>query len=208
MSEPPIHVVDYGAGNILSVANALWRAGSRPIVVRTPEELRDAERVVLPGVGAAGAAMARLRETGLADALDERRKRACPILGICVGMQVMARTLNEFGAHSGLNWIEGSIDPIELGASGAYRVPNMGWREIQPTRDTGFFGTKPRDRFFYFCHSYCLAGSHAAGVATVEHGATMTCALQFDTVFACQFHPEKSQIAGQTLLENFVAWRP
>lgn len=207
MSDPRVHVVDYGAGNITSVANALWRAGAEPVVARTPEALRDADRIVLPGVGASGVAMDRLRETGLADALTERRQRAYPILGICVGMQVMAERLNEFGEHAGLKWTKGSIDRIRPD-SPDIRVPNIGWRKVRRTRETGYWDGALQDGYFYFCHSFCLVGAGDAALASVDYGGDMTCAVQFDTVFACQFHPEKSQLAGQRLLEKFVAWLP
>ncbi|MCA3262804.1 MAG: imidazole glycerol phosphate synthase subunit HisH [Telmatospirillum sp.] len=206
-ADPPIHIVDYGAGNIRSVANALWRAGAQPIVVREPEALKDADRIVLPGVGASGAAMDRLRETGLGEALDARRRRGCPIMGICVGMQVMAETLHEFGQHPGLNWVKGRVERLAPDAADI-RVPNIGWRKVAQTRGGGFWDDALDGRFFYFCHSYRLAGDGDAAVAAIEYGGAVTCAVQFGTVFACQFHPEKSQIAGHRLLEKFVAWRP
>jgi len=206
-ADPQIHIVDYGAGNIRSVANALWRAGAQPIVVREPGALKDADRIVLPGVGASGAAMERLHATGLGEALNARRQHGCPIMGICVGMQVMAETLHEFGEHVGLNWVKGRVERLAADAADV-RVPNIGWRKIAQTRSGGFWDDALDGRFFYFCHSYRLADESGSAVAAIDYGGSVACAVQFDTVFACQFHPEKSQLAGQRLLEKFVVWRP
>lgn len=198
-------VVDYGAGNIGSAANALWRAGAEPEVTADPDRVRKAERVVLPGVGAAGAAMEALRSTGLDIALSEHRGSGRPFMGICIGMQLLAEELLEFGRHKGLGWIRGSIARIE--PEDGVRVPHIGWSEIDYAgRPSSVLGT--RDRYFYFCHSFRLVGDDGVAVASVAHGKPFTCALEVDNVFACQFHPEKSHTAGQRLIERFLAWKP
>jgi len=202
-------VVDYGAGNLRSVTTALWRAGAETEIASDPDAVRRAERIVLPGVGAAGAAMASLRERGLASALDEFRATGRPFLGICVGMQLLADELREFGSHQGLGWIRGAVDRIPVDGDGDLRVPHMGWSEIESTdRASPLLGTSRRDRYFYFCHSYRLVDDVGVAVARATHGAKFTCAIAVDNVFACQFHPEKSHVAGQKLLERFLEWAP
>ncbi len=204
-----VAVIDYGAGNLRSVATALWRAGGEPKVTSDPDEIRRAERVVLPGVGAAGAAIAQLRALHLDSALAEFRATARPFLGICVGMQILAQELLEFGQHRGLGWMPGTVDRLDTTDDPRLRVPHIGWSEISPTeRGSALLGASLRDRYFYFCHSYRLTRDVGVAVARATHGSAFTCAVQFDNVFACQFHPEKSHIAGQKLLERFLAWRP
>lgn len=202
-------IVDYGAGNLRSVATALWRAGAEPEIACDPDAVRAADRLVLPGVGAAGAAMESLRALGLADALDAFRATGRPFLGICVGMQVLAEDLLEYGAHRGLGWVRGTVDRLPTAGDPSPRVPHMGWSEIVPD-GTGspLLGASRRDRFFYFCHSYRLAERDGVTVARATHGEAFTCAIAFENVFACQFHPEKSHIAGHKLLERFLDWSP
>jgi glutamine amidotransferase len=202
-------VVNYGAGNIGSVVNALWRAGADPIVTADPDRVRRADRVVLPGVGAAGPAIVKLRELGLDEALEEVRRAGRPLLGICVGMQLMAEELLEFGRHKGLGWIRGTVELLDTGGDPMVRVPHIGWSHIQEVGGKSrMIGLSPKDRFFYFCHSYRLTGDEGVAVARVDHGVPFTCAIEFDSVFACQFHPEKSHVAGQRLLARFLNWNP
>lgn len=201
-------VVDYGSGNIASVANALRSAGAEPEILTTPEDVARAERIVLPGVGAAGAALDRLRRGGFDDALAELRRAGRPILAICVGMHVLAEEVEEFGLHRGLGWIGGRVVKLDGDAQSGIRVPHMGWSEVVPADgDDAWFGTVPAARLFYFCHSYRLAGGHAV-TATARHGIVFTAAIQFDSVFAVQFHPEKSSLNGRNLLERFLDWAP
>lgn len=204
-----VTVVDYGAGNIASVANALWRAGGEPVVSADPVEVGAAERVVLPGVGAAGAAAERLRALGLDQALDAFRATGRPFLGICVGMQLLAEDLHEHGHTRGLGWIRGRVDAIDPGPQRNLQVPHMGWSEIEPINGgSRLLGSSARDRCFYFCHSYRLVGDEGVAVARAHHGEVFTCAIEVDNVFACQFHPEKSQIAGERLIRRFLDWSP
>ena len=128
-----VTVIDYGAGNLRSVANALYLAGAEPEVAATPEAVSGAGRIVLPGVGAAGHAIARLRASGMADALDAARTKGTPILGICLGLQLMAERLDEFGSHAGLGWIPGRVGPIEEAVTVSCRVPHTGWSAIATT---------------------------------------------------------------------------
>ena len=204
-----VAIVDYGAGNLRSVANALYLAGAEPEVAATPETLAGAERIVLPGVGAAGHAIARLRASGMADALDAARARGTPILGICLGLQMMAQRLDEFGSHAGLGWIPGRVGPIEEAVTVPCRVPHTGWSAIETTpRAEGLIGNGAKDRTVYFCHSNCLTTDAAIVAATVDLGTPVTAAIRHENLLAVQFHPEKSQQAGARLLQAFLDWTP
>jgi len=204
-----VTVIDYGAGNLASVANALYLAGAEPEVAATPEQLAGAQRIVLPGVGAAGHAIARLRAAGMAEALDDARKRGTPILGICLGLQLMAQRIEEYGSHEGLGWISGHVGPIEDAVTVPCRVPHTGWSAVAPTeRASGMIGTGNKDRFVYFCHSNCLTTDAAIVAATVDLGTPITAAIRHENLFAVQFHPEKSQQAGARLLQAFLEWTP
>jgi imidazole glycerol-phosphate synthase subunit HisH len=206
-----VHIVDIGAGNIASVANALYRAGGEPILVKDPDMIASADRIVLPGVGAAGDFLARLRERHMEEALTRAvRERGRPMLGICVGMQVLAENLYEFGHHKGLGWFKGDVISLRE-IDGAFpRVPHMGWNEIE----AGDAKPEPisamrNQRTVYFCHSYVLRGAEPATIAaTVDYGRPVIAAIARDSVMATQFHPEKSQHAGARLLEAFLDWSP
>lgn len=204
-----VSIVDYGAGNLDSVSKAFSFLGAEPVVVRTPEAIAVSDRLILPGVGAAGAAMKRLREGGLDEALTTAvRHRGVPMLGICLGMQLLAERLHEHETVSGLGWLPGDVNRID-GGSTHLRVPHMGWSGVRstPAADRFFAETRGK-REFYFAHSYTLATDAAAVAATVDYGASLTAAVLSGNVFAVQFHPEKSQKNGQALLQAFMDWNP
>lgn len=206
-----VAVVDYGAGNIRSVCNAFERIGAEPLRVTTAEGILEADRIVLPGVGAAGEALGRLRQEGIAEALDEAvRAKGRPFLGICLGLQLIAERLTEFGTHAGLGWIKGEIILAKAQGAEPIRIPHMGWNEVKPS-ETGqpmFKGINGK-REFYFAHSYLLRTAEPALVAArTDYGGEFVSAVRFENIFATQFHPEKSQINGERLLENFLDWSP
>jgi glutamine amidotransferase len=206
-----VGIVDYGAGNLASVANMIGTAGGDPIFISTPDEVLTADRLVLPGVGAAGAALATLRARGLDGALDIAvRQKGRPMLGICLGMQLIADRLFEFGEHEGLGWVGGEVRALDGLLKNGARVPHMGWNAVEPNAAAApFFDRVKGKREFYFCHSYALVGCPEDKVAArTEHGASLVAAVRDGTVFATQFHPEKSQINGQRLVEAFLDWTP
>lgn len=206
-----VAIVDYGAGNNSSVRNALIRAGADPVMAATPEAVLAAERLVLPGVGGAGPALERLRSCALDQALEEAvRKRAKPLLGICLGLQMLADDLLEDGHSKGLGWIRGKVVDIHEILPPGLRVPHMGWNQVAANAaGEPFFADVTGRRDFYFCHSFALTGHDPATVAaTTDYGAPVIAAVRQDTVFATQFHPEKSQINGQRLIEAFLRWAP
>ena len=198
-----VTVVDYGAGNLRSVANALRRVGAEVSVTADADVVARSARIVLPGVGAFGACIAALRAVpGMVDALDTRvRRDGVPFLGVCVGMQLMADTGHEHGAHRGLGWIAGSVE--RLPTAPGLKVPHMGWNAVAP----GHAGlVEPGEA--YFVHSYAVHAAPADTLATTTHGAPFAAAVGRDNMLGVQFHPEKSQAYGLALLTRFLAWRP
>lgn len=200
-----IALVDYGLGNIQAFANIYRRLGIEARIASSATVLRKASRIVLPGVGAFDWAMTRLRESGLREALDEEvliLKK--PVLGICVGMQIMARSSEE-GHFPGLGWIDATVVKFDTRSLvGKTHLPHMGWNDVKPINaDTLFAGLEaPR---FYFLHSFLLKPDRQEIVlATSEYGVTFASAVQEKNVYGTQFHPEKSHDWGVRLLKNFA----
>jgi len=206
-----VHVVDCGANNLASVCNALRVAGAVPTVVRTPDEVRQADRIVLPGVGSAAHAVDHLTSTGMAAALTDRvRRQAQPLLAICVGMQVLAERVHEHGERHGLGWIAGEVKPLRDVVPKRFRIPHMGWSSVTPVSpladSLGRFRGAPT---YFFCHSYALSTPRRdAVVATVDLDTEVVAALRFETVLGTQFHPERSHMNGVRLIESFLSWSP
>ena len=200
-------LIDYGAGNLRSVENALRTAGAGDIAVTAdPEVVRGADRIVLPGVGAFGACMGALEAiSGMTAALDEAvQNGARPFLGICVGMQLMAEAGEEFGRTPGLGWVPGTVRRLAP-ADPAARVPHMGWNDVVPASPHPLIA--PGEA--YFLHSFALdADDPATVVATTDHAGPVTAAVARDTMIGVQFHPEKSQAYGLAFLARFLAWKP
>ncbi|MBD3166970.1 imidazole glycerol phosphate synthase subunit HisH [bacterium] len=202
-----ICVIDYGAGNLPSVVNALKTIGVEAVVSEDPRDVHRAGGVILPGVGAFGDGMRTLRELGMVDALRKRVvEEGVPYLGICLGLQFLGRRSSEYGDHEGLGWIEGDVVPIQP-TDPSLRVPHMGWNEIRIEQDDPLLNGDSSPGVFYFVHSYHLSVDESDRqwvTATVEHGGALTAAVRKDNIFGVQFHPEKSQKAGLDLLRNFV----
>jgi glutamine amidotransferase len=197
-------LIDYGAGNLHSVANALIAAGAADLAITAdPETVARADRIVLPGVGAFGACAGALRAIpGMVEALDSRvRREGVPFLGVCVGMQLMAERGEEMGTHAGLGWIAGTVRRLAP-ASPEAKVPHMGWNDVTLTAPHPLI--EPGEA--YFLHSYAFTGD--AVLAVTDHTGPVTAAIGRDNTLGVQFHPEKSQRYGLALLERFLAWRP
>lgn len=197
-------LIDYGAGNLQSVANALKAAGAQDVAITAdPDLVATADRIVLPGVGAFGACAAALRGvSGMVDALDQRvRHDGIPFLGICVGMQLMAQVGEEMGEHTGLGWIEGRVVRLTPTDPTA-KVPHMGWNDVRPTAAHPLIEAGEA----YFLHSYAFEGDDV--VATTDHAGAVVAAIARDNMAGVQFHPEKSQRYGLELLKRFLTWRP
>ena len=199
-----VALIDYGAGNLHSVANALKAAGASDVLVTADADaVAKADRIVLPGVGAFGACAGALRGVpGMVEALEQRvRGEGVPFLGICVGMQLMADRGEEHGTHAGLGWMRGTVRHLTP-ADPTAKVPHMGWNDVVPARAHPLI--EPGEA--YFLHSYGFDGEDM--LATTDHAGPVTAAIGRENMLGVQFHPEKSQRYGLALLERFLKWRP
>ncbi len=200
----PVALIDYGAGNLQSVKNALKAAGAENIrVTADPAEVLSADRIVLPGVGAFAHCMGALSAIpGMVDALNEATgPGAKPFLGICVGMQLMAEAGEEHGRHAGLGWVKGTVRLIET-TDATIKIPHMGWNDVVPTAPHPLIAAGEA----YFLHSYAFDGDDV--LATTSHGGLVVAAIGRGNRVGVQFHPEKSQRFGLSLLSRFLEWRP
>lgn len=200
-----IGIVDHGMGNLMSVRNALEYIGAEAKVCCEPGELAGADLLVLPGVGAFGDCMRNLRHRNFVAALDEMViGSGIPILGICLGMQAMAKRSFEGGEHEGLGWLDADVVRIRP-AGREYRVPHIGWNDVTFEGNNPLFADLPADPVFYFVHSYHVQCRNSGDLAaTCDYGGTVTAAVRKGNIFGTQFHPEKSQDQGLRILENFV----
>jgi glutamine amidotransferase len=201
-----IAIVDTGSGNLRSVAKALAHVGGAPTVTSDPDAVRRADRVVVPGQGAFGAFVRGMHDRGLEAALREVIASGRPFLGICLGLQVLFDESEEQGPVAGLGVLPGRVLRFRP-ASPACKVPHMGWNQVRRASDAPepLLAGIPDGTWFYFVHSYYAAPARASDVAlTCEYEISFAAAVRRDNVFACQFHPEKSQAAGLRLLANFV----
>lgn len=199
-----IALIDYGAGNLRSVRNALKAAGADNVLVTNkPDDVLAADRIVLPGVGAFAHCMNALSSIdGMVDALNVATgPGGRPFLGICVGMQLMATRGEEHGFHDGLGWVPGTVRLVEP-ANPAIKIPHMGWNDVVPTGDHPLI----RAGEAYFLHSYAFAGDDV--LATTVHGDKVVAAIGIDNRIGVQFHPEKSQRYGLDFLSRFLEWAP
>ena len=200
-----VHVVAYGSGNIRSVINAFERIGVTAIAQASPDGIGTASHVLLPGVGAFADAMARLDRAGWPDALRSHVSAGRPLLGICLGMQLLASVGEEGGPTAGLDLIRGRVGHLTEVAADV-RVPHVGWNDVGLPRTSRILGSLPEQTDFYFSHSYMLRPDDERCIAgTVDHGASVVAAVEEGPVAGVQFHPEKSSRAGLRVLENFVA---
>ncbi len=204
-----VAVVDYGVSNVYSVVRALEYLGVEAALTANPDDLGQAERIILPGQGAFATAMRNLHSSRLDHALEQARCAGKPILGICVGMQIMARLGLENEVTSGLGWLDAQCRLLTPTDSGL-KLPHVGWNEVCFAPDTFLFkGMRPKDRCLYFTHSYALVCEQEQDViGTCDYGSAFVAAVQKDNICAVQFHPEKSQENGLRLLDNFLGWKP
>jgi glutamine amidotransferase len=202
-----VALIDYGAGNLRSVENALKAAGASDVrVTADPAVVHAADRIVLPGVGAFAACMGALSGiSGMIAAMEEAvLTKGQPFLGICVGMQLLADAGEEYGQHAGLGWIGGTVRALKP-ADPALKVPHMGWNDVRPVSDETLIVRGEA----YFLHSFAITDIDPERVrATTDHGGEVIAAVGRDTIMGVQFHPEKSQVYGLALLKRFLEWRP
>jgi glutamine amidotransferase len=195
-----IAIVDYGLGNLSSVKYALDRLGERSVLTSDPEEISRSGGVILPGVGALGVAMEKLRELDLVEPTLAAARSGRPFLGICLGLQLLFTVSEEHGRYDALNIIPGKT----VRFTDDLTVPHMGWNQVHQVRPSPLFADIPDESFFYFAHSYYVVpDSDAAVIGSTEYGGTFASVVQDGAVFGTQFHPEKSGRAGLTMLRNF-----
>ncbi len=206
-----IAIIDSGIANLRSVEKALRRLGAEAAIVDAPARLREASGIILPGVGAFADGIAKLESCGFVDALRREIERGKPVLGICLGLHFLFSESEEFGLHKGLDLLPGRVVRFRTGApdprAGASRlkVPHMGWNQVRIERPAPILQGLPDDPFFYFVHSYYVEPADPGVTAgTTVYGHRFTSVIWRDNLFATQFHPEKSQAAGLTLLKNFA----
>jgi glutamine amidotransferase len=195
-----IVVIDYGMGNLASVAQGIRATGRECLVTSDHSAMRNASCLVLPGVGSLRDAMLNLEKQGLTHLLNELvLEKKIPIVGFCLGMQLMASRGHEDGITEGFGWIRGEVMPIPAHCG---RIPHMGWNDITPATDAAYFSGLP-DLNFYFMHSYHFDVENSANIAAItDYGMTIVAAVRSDHIIGTQFHPEKSQLAGKALLTN------
>ena len=201
-----ITIIDYGLGNVLAFVNVYKRLHIPASVARTPDDLRGATKLILPGVGAFDHAMELLHRSGMRESLDEMvLERTVPVLGVCVGMQILASSSEE-GQAGGLGWVPGDVRKFDVTAmQPRMRLPHMGWNDVKPVAPSPLFAGLEQDARFYFLHSYYFhCESAESRLAESEYGITFTCAVHRRNIYGVQFHPEKSHHFGTRLLQNFA----
>ena len=199
-----IAIIDYGVGNLFSLASSLKSLGLETKVTRDAAAIRAADHIILPGVGAFADAMAKLEATGLVPVLREEAARK-PLLGICLGMQLLFEKSYEYGEHLGLGLIPGEIRPIAEVIPAGLKIPHIGWNALSFRKSSPLFGELKEGDFVYFVHSFHAVHCSESVSAVTEYGGTLTAAAEKDHVFGCQFHPEKSGEKGLAILKAFCA---
>ena len=198
-----IAVVDYGVGNLFSLKSSLAEIGAEAAVTSDPEEIRRADKIILPGVGAFGDAAGKLRDAGLENVIKGEARDGKPLLGICLGMQLLFDRSFEFGEHRGLGLIHGEIRPIAEVIPPELKIPHIGWNALRIKKQAPILKYVKDGDCVYFVQSFAAFGCEADLAATAEYGAELTAAVQRDNVAGCQFHPEKSGPVGLAILRAF-----
>lgn len=197
-------IVDYGVGNLFSLRSS-FEAIKEPVqVTDDPAKLATAAGIILPGVGAFGDAAEKLRRKGLGEAVIREAKAGKPLLGICLGMQLLFEKSMEYGEHAGLGLLHGTVRPIREIIPAEYKIPHIGWNALKITRQVPLLRNTKDGDFVYFVHSYYAADCTDSLAAVADYGAPLTAMVQKETVCGCQFHPEKSGEAGLRILRAFA----
>ena len=199
-----IAIVDYGVGNLFSLQSSLAAIGTEAVVTADPQVLRQADKLLLPGVGAFEDAIGKLRATGLAELVVELANGGKPLLGICLGMQLLFDKSYEFGEFEGLGLIPGAVRPIADVIPADYKVPHIGWNALQFRQSSPLFAHIQDGDCVYFVHSFYATECDDSVIATTEYGAPLTAAVARGNVYGCQFHPEKSGNVGLSILKAFA----
>ena len=198
-----ILLIDYGVGNLFSLKSSLCMIGEEVQVSREPEEIRLADRLILPGVGAFEDAAAKLRASGLDQVIRKEAASGKPLLGICLGLQLLFERSYEYGIHEGLGLLKGEIRPIAEKIPASFKIPQMGWNALSIMKESRILKDIREGEYVYFVHSYSATGCDESLVAVTDYGAELTACVEKDNIMGCQFHPEKSGDTGIRILKNF-----
>ena len=198
-----IAIIDYGVGNLFSLKSSFEKIGEKAIVTGNKDELLKADRVILPGVGAFGDAADKLKESGLFEFVKELSKTGKPIMGICLGMQLLFDKGYEYGEHEGLGLIKGEVRPISDVIPKGLKIPHIGWNALKFKKNSKIFKYLNDGDFVYFVHSFYGANCDDSVSAVSEYGAELTASVESGNVYGCQFHPEKSGDTGLKILKAF-----
>ena len=199
-----IAVVDYGVGNLFSLSSSLSAIGAQTVVTGDAEVIRKADKILLPGVGAFEDAARKLRESGLAEVVCEEARAGKPLLGICLGMQLLFEKSYEFGEFEGLGLIRGAVRPIADVIPSDLKIPHIGWNALHMKKESELFRYIKEGDCVYFVHSFYAADCEESVIATSEYGAELTAAVASGNIYGCQFHPEKSGAVGLSILKAFA----
>lgn len=199
-----IAVIDYGVGNLFSLQSSLHAVGAEALVTADEKLLRQADKILLPGVGAFEDAASKLRDTGLAALVKELAGEGKPLLGICLGMQLLFEKSYEYGEHEGLGLIRGVVRPIAEKIPDGLKIPHIGWNALRMKKESPLFSGIREGDCVYFVHSFYADNCEESVIATAEYGAELTAAVQRGNVYGCQFHPEKSGAVGLSILHAFA----
>ncbi len=202
-----IAIIDYGVGNLYSLKSSLNKLKIENMVTSDINEILKADKLILPGVGAFSDAIALLKEKGLDKVIIDEAKKGKPILGICLGMQLLFEKSFEYGEYDGLKLIKGEIVPISSVVDKKYKIPHIGWNELHFSEESPIFKYLKKGDCVYFVHSYFGTNCVESVIATTEYGAELTAAVQNENVFGCQFHPEKSGDVGLSILKAFNEYK-
>ena len=198
-----IAIVDYGVGNLFSLCSSLEFIGAKAVVTPNADDLRKADKIILPGVGAFADAAEKLRQSGLDTVIKEEARSGKPLMGICLGMQMLFEKSHEYGIHEGLSLLKGEVVPMDGFIDHSLKIPHIGWNALHITAEHPLLKyVKPND-CVYFVHSYFAKGCDDSLIATAEYGKELTAAVAKENVMGCQFHPEKSGDVGLNILRGF-----
>ena len=198
-----IAIIDYGVGNLFSLRSSFAAIGQDAMVTSDIKEIRRADRLILPGVGAFQDAAEKLRASGMDKAVKEEAARGKPLMGVCLGMQMLFERSYEYGVHEGLGLLKGEIRPIEERIPAGLKIPQMGWNALKIVKESPLLKYTREGEYVYFVHSYSAVNCEESLLAVTEYGSDLTACVGKGNVFGCQFHPEKSSDVGLRILKAF-----
>ena len=198
-----IAIIDYGVGNLFSLRSSLNKIGADTVVTADPAVIAKADKLILPGVGAFADAAKKLRDSGLDQVIKAEAAAGKPIMGICLGMQMLFEKSYEYGEHEGLGLLKGSVVPMEGSIPAGLKIPHIGWNALKFEKNSKLFKYIKEGDCVYFVHSFYASGCEDSLIATAEYGRDLTAAVAKDNVMGCQFHPEKSGDVGLNILRAF-----